>query len=316
MSISLQTTLADVNFNTCIYNASGCLCTDNAQLDSLNVSKSGAILCKSSTINPREGNRDLPRSYFATSFNYSINSMGIPNHGYKYYIDYYLQNNLDKPFIQSLYPFNTNDLIEMFTYINTKIAQKKSYLLEINVSCPNVGNNIVLEKIDEYLDIVKNYNLNNIPVGLKLMPYYHSYEFDRVSNIILKYSSNIRYITCINSVINGLDIDINKESTIISPNNGLGGIGGNLCLPVALSNVYQFNKRLNNVVDIVGCGGVSKGEDVFKYLLVGASAVQIGTTLCIEGYNCFDRVSNELIQVMQEHKYQNIQEFKGKIKMN
>jgi len=314
MDTIIQTTLANIKLDNCIYNASGCLCTDNIQLDSLNISKSGAILCKSSTINPREGNSALPRSYFSPDSNYSINSMGIPNHGYKYYVDYYLQNNLNKPFIQSLYPFNTTDLVEMFTHINTKITLNKQYLLEINVSCPNVGNNIVLEKIDEYLDIIRNYNINNIPIGLKLMPYYHSYEFDTISNMILKYS-NIGYITCINSVINGLDINVEKESTIISPNYGLGGIGGNLCLPVALSNVYQFSKRLNNV-DIVGCGGVSKGEDVFKYILVGASAVQIGTRLCAEGYNCFDRISNELIKIMQEHNYQNINQFKGKIKMN
>ena len=44
----------------------------------------------------------------------------------------------------------------------------------------------------------------------------------------------------------------------------------------------------------------------------GASAVQIGTQY-VENTPCFDRISNELLDIMESKNYKNINEFKGKI---
>jgi len=279
-------------------------------LDDLNNSKSGAILTKSSTIEPRKGNK-FPRFYLKDKY-FSINSMGLPNSGYKYYVDYYLQNKCKKPYIQSLYPFNSNELVEMFQYINSKIKRTTSYSLEINVSCPNVDNETSMSMIDEYLDIIKQNNIHNIPVGLKLAPYITSSDFDRVGNILLKYTDSLGYITCSNSVM-GLEIDTDTDTTVITPNSGLGGIGGNTCRSIGLSNVYNFHMRLGNKIDIVGCGGVSSGNDVYAYILAGANAVQLGTSFYSEGVGIFDRVSKELLDIMNSKGYSDIDEFKGKL---
>lgn len=310
---SLHTTIAGILLSSPIYNASGCLCTLDTELNDLAKSNSAAILTKSSTINPREGN-EQPRFYLGSNF--SINSMGIPNQGFKHYINYYKSTNKTKPYIQSLYPFNKEELVTMFDYINNNLdltTFSSPYLIELNVSCPNVNNSIMLDRIEEYLDTIKQNNKQNITFGLKLPPYYLRYEFDNVSNLLLKYKENIKYIVSVNSVVNGLDIDTNNESLRIVPNNGLGGIGGDPVLPVALSNIYQFNSRLQGMIDTVGCGGVSSGNDVFKYLLVGASAVQVGTVLIRNGIGCFDRVNQELSNLMESKGYKKISEFQGKL---
>lgn len=307
----LHTKLASIDLSSCIYNASGCQCTNKEELDLLNSTDSiGAIVSKSSTVEPRMGNIE-PRSYFQ-NIQYSVNSMGIPNHGFKYYADYYLSGNCNKPFVQSIYPFNSHELVSMFGHLNT-LEFKTPYLIELNVSCPNVNGSLAMNKLEEYLDIVKQNNINNILLGIKLMPYYLLSDFDQVSNIILKYQENIKFITCINSVINGLEINIDTETTVIKPNNGCGGVGGLPCLPVGLSNVYNFNQRLGDKVDIVGCGGVSTGADVFKYLLSGATAVQVGTALCVEGISIFDRLSIELKTIMHKKNYSCIGDFKGRV---
>lgn len=319
---SLHTTLAGILLSSPIYNASGCLCTLDTELNDLAESKSAAILTKSSTINPRDGN-EHPRFYLGS--NYSINSMGIPNKGFKHYINYYksyLSTNLTKPYIQSLYPFDKEELVTMFDYINNNLdmtTQNKTlwqYLIELNVSCPNVNNNIMLNKIEEYLDTIKQNNKHNITIGLKLPPYYLRYEFDNVSNLLLKYEDYVKYVVSINSVVNGLDIDVENESLRIVPNNGLGGIGGDPALPVALSNVYQFNLRLQGTIDTVGCGGVSSGNDVFKYLLVGAKAVQVGTELIRNGTECFDKINKELSELIESKGYKKISDFQGKLVSN
>ena len=62
----------------------------------------------------------------------------------------------------------------------------------------------------------------------------------------------ISYITCINSLGNGLVIE--DELVVIKPKEGLGGIGGLYCLPIGLSNVNQFYKLLKTA-KIVGVWG-------------------------------------------------------------
>jgi dihydroorotate dehydrogenase (fumarate) len=107
-------------------------------------------------------------------------------------------------------------------------------------------------------------------------------------------------------------IDTATESTVIKPKNGFGGIGGLFIKPTALANVRMFYKLLNNI-DVVGCGGVQTGQDAFEHILCGASMVQIGTTLWEEGKTCFERISNELTEIMEIKGYNSINDFKGKL---
>ena len=62
-------------------------------------------------------------------------------------------------------------------------------------------------------------------------------------------------------------------------------------------------------------GGIITGLDAFEYILCGASAVQIGTIFYKEGVECFERISNELINIMKDKKYTNLESFRGKLKI-
>lgn len=298
-----------------IYNASGCWCTNKEELDELKLSSSAAILTKSSTLTQRSGN-ELPRLAFD---NYgSINSMGVPNFGYKYYFEYYINNIFDKPYIQSIMPFSLDELIIMLDDINKNILNTNhKYYIEINLSCPNIiGKSIICYDFNEFEHYLKTLEEKKyyLILGLKLPPYYMSSDFDIIANIILKYKC-IKFITCVNSIINGLLIDAKNETTLIHPKNGLGGIGGIYCKPVTLANVYNFYKRLNDKIQIIGCGGVSSGQDIFDLILAGASGVQIGTELIKSGIGVFDKLRTELLDIMKIKKYNHIDDFKGKLKI-
>jgi dihydroorotate dehydrogenase (fumarate) len=306
----LQTKIAHIILETPIYNASGCLCTTVKELNDLNNSASGAIVSKSSTQNPRVGNAE-PR--YANDVYGSINSMGVPNFGYEYYMNF-SKTNVRKPYFHSIAPMSESELRILITNLN----KQKNYLVELNLSCPNLINKNIIaydfDVFDKYLKIVDSLDTNNLTIGLKLPPYYQETEFDLVGKIINKYQK-IKYIVCINSVVNGLLIDSDKETTLIYPKNGLGGIGGIYCRPTTLANIYNFRKRLRADIDIVGCGGIKNGETVFEMILVGASAVQIGTELIKQGCGIFNRINNELREIMRKKKYANINDFKGKLKL-
>lgn len=313
--VNLTTSVGNVQLESCLMNASGCHCTTKDELLILNDYPNkyvGAVVSKSSTLEKRIGN-DMPR-YYDNSFG-TINSMGIPNYGYRYYTDIG-SGSLNKPFIQSIIPFSLDDMQLMLYDINRSTS---NYIVELNLSCPNLINKSVVgydfESLDTYLSRLNDMRLENITLGLKLPPYYENRTFEQVANLITKYSNNTKFITCINSVVNGLLVDIYTGTTKIVPKDGYGGIGGEYCRPTALANVNQFYKLLDGKLDIIGCGGVSKGEHVMEHILCGASAVQIGSQLIREGPECFKRVGEELTTLMNKMDYKKIGDFKGRLKV-
>jgi dihydroorotate dehydrogenase (NAD+) catalytic subunit len=56
---------------------------------------------------------------------------------------------------------------------------------------------------------------------------------------------------------------------------GSGGLSGPALKPIALRIVYRVASAVR--VPIVGCGGITNGEDAAEFLMAGASAVQVGT---------------------------------------
>jgi dihydroorotate dehydrogenase (NAD+) catalytic subunit len=54
-----------------------------------------------------------------------------------------------------------------------------------------------------------------------------------------------------------------------------GGLSGPAIRPITLRLVHEVNRAVK--IPIVGLGGIEKVEDIMEYLIVGATAVQIGT---------------------------------------
>lgn len=306
--INLKTTVDKLKFINPICNASGVLCRTVDELVSTYLSNTGSVITKSSTLNERDGNKGT--SYWEND-KISINSKGLPNYGYKYYCDILSQLPMDyKHCFLSIANISNTE-----TKVILNNISKMEYISypEINVSCPNiVGKEQMaynLEELDNFLKNVVTPNYNK-PYGLKLPPFFDPVHIKQMSDVIREYQ-NIKYLTCINSVGNTLDVDLETKCGVIDPKGGLGGLGGESILPIALSNVYQFKKNLPEL-DIIGCGGIKTGEDVFKHILVGASMVQIGTTLNREKYSCINRILGELKDIMKKNNYNSIDDFKGK----
>ena len=79
-------------------------------------------------------------------------------------------------------------------------------------------------------------------------------------------------ISLINAV-QGLDVDVEKRRPVLA--NGLGGLSGPAIQPIALRMVWQAAQAIS--IPICGIGGIATAEDALKFLLCGATAVQVGT---------------------------------------
>lgn len=308
--MTLETTFFNHTFANPFMNASGVHCMTTTELVELEQSNAGAFITKSCTLNERAGNPE-PR-YFDVPLG-SINSMGLPNRGFDYYLDYALdyEKQQTQPLFFSIAGMSAAENLEMLTMIEKSDFQG---ITELNLSCPNVPGKPQLaydfEATEDLLQQV--FARFTKPLGIKLPPYFDLAHFDQMAEILNQFP--LTYVNSINSIGNGLYIDTQKEAVVIKPKEGFGGLGGEYVKPTALANVRAFYTRLKPEIKIIGTGGIRNGQDAFEHLLCGATMLQIGTELHKEGPKIFDRITKELEQIMTEKGYRTIDEFRGKLK--
>lgn len=311
MSISnlLKTSLAGFQLDSCLMNASGINCTTDKDLKELQDSTAGAWVTKSCTLEPREGN-PLPR--YATIPFGSINSMGLPNQGIDFYLNFIEQNknHSSQLSILSIAGLSKEENISLLKRANQASTLP---LVELNMSCPNIPGKPQIGYDFEASNLLLHqaFEVCSKPIGVKLPPYFDMAHFEAMAAVLKQFP--IAYVCCVNSIGNAMWVDVEKESAVIKPKNGFGGLGGMYIKPTALANVRMFYQLLKGV-DIVGCGGIQNGNDAFEHILCGASMLQIGTTLWQEGTGCFDRIENELLSIMKAKGYTTIDQFKGQLK--
>ena len=304
----ISTKIFGVKFETCVFNTAGPADVTLKELEVIARSKSSAITMKSCTLEPRKGNPE-PR-YADLKFG-SINSMGLPNLGYKAYVKFskILKEKYKKPVVASISGMTLKDNIVIFKAFNDSPVD----LIEFNPGSPNtIGKPIVgydYQEMDRLLDGVSK--VCRKPWGVKLPAYFDLVHFEQIAKVIKKYP--VKFVTCVNSVGNGLAIDPNTEKPLIKPKGGLGGIGGKYIKYTALANVRTLYQLLGGKILVIGVGGIYSGIDVFEFILAGASAIQIGTAFLQKGPGIFERVQKELSVFIAKKGYKKLSDFQGKL---
>lgn len=320
--------LGGIEFSNPFMNAAGVKCSNQEELDEMRLSVAGSQITKSCTAEFRQGN---PEPRYSPAPLGSINSMGLPNQGFAFYRDYALsslRHNLDdddnnnnkkkkKPIFFSIAGLTLEEVVRMCAELSPAsegFEKTGGPILELNLSCPNVPGKPQVgydfAAMEKYLtEVCKVFKPD---FGVKLPPYFDMIHFDTAAEILNRFPQ-VKFLSCINSVGNTLIIDTEKESVVIKPKDGFGGLGGKYVLPIALANVNAFFRRCPEKI-IFGCGGVTNGDEAFQHILAGATLVQIGTQLYEEGIEVFKRLNDELLKIMEKKGYKTLDEFRGKLK--
>ncbi|MCT7903739.1 Dihydroorotate dehydrogenase A (fumarate) [Candidatus Ornithobacterium hominis] len=307
--MDLSTNIANFSFKNPLMNASGALCTSYDELNALLGGSNSSLVTKSATPLYREGN-PMPR-YAETPLG-TINSMGLANQGFDFYLNFIENNYHQKPLFLSIAGLCLEDNLAMAKKAH---ESKAEFLLELNLSCPNImgkpQTGYDFQRTREVLEQVFEIYTDK-PLGVKLPPYFDMVHFEQMAEILKQFP--LSFVTCINSIGNGLYIDAQTESVVIKPKDGFGGLGGEYVKPTALANVRKFYELLPKSIKIIGCGGILSGKDVFEHLLCGASMVQVGSQLMKEKNQIFSRLEKELEEIMYKKNYSKIEDFKGNLK--
>jgi dihydroorotate dehydrogenase (fumarate) len=307
--MTTQTKIAEQHFQYYVWNAPVTTMDTQSEFEILGESHTGAIVLPTCTVSAREVN-SMP-NYIKLPYA-SITNKGIPNPGYRKYVEMIPSlEKYKKPIVVSVTAFVEDEFVQMVeTFQITNIS-----LLELDVSYPNVNDRDMVGydfvRLENLLQKVTEFR--GKPLGLRLPVYHDITHFEKVAELVRKYK--IKFITSVQTIAHTLVIDVESEKPVLKPDQGFGNLGGTAIKPLALGNVRTFYELLKGEVSIIGIGGVSSGADAFEFLLAGADAVQIGTQFEEEGASAFFRIDNELSNILTKHGYLSVEDAKGRLKM-
>ena len=226
----------------------------------------GGIIPKTVTPQPRPGNPP-PRTVETASG--MLNSIGLDNDGF----DQFLAEKL--PYLTGL---GTSIVVNIAAKTNDDFRRMASRLnevsgvaaIELNISCPNVSGGVDFgtdpSLAAEVVAAVRE--SCNIPVIAKLTP--------NVTSVVpiakAVADAGADAVSLINT-FQGMAVDWKRRRPVLG--NVLGGLSGPAIKPLALRIVWQVSQQVK--IPIIGIGGIQSIDDVMEFLLVGATAVQIGT---------------------------------------
>ena len=104
----------------------------------------------------------------------------------------------------------------------------------------------------------------------------------------------------------GMTVDVESRRPTLA--NLRGGLSGPAIRPLALYLLYEVRRAVD--VPLVGIGGISSAEDALQFLILGASAIQVGTANFVAPDIC-ERIARDLETWCAEHDLGGIGEMVG-----
>lgn len=293
--------IKDITFKNPIMVASGTYGYGNEVSDFVDLSRFGAIITKSVTRNPREGN-PAPRIFEVSSG--MLNSIGLANLGVEKYIDEKIPylNKINTNIIINIAGTRIDDYIETLEMLDN--ADSKHIGYEINISCPNVKEGGMQFGVSPDMTRELTQELRKRTDKILIMKL--SPNVTSIQDIgLAAQDGGADAVSAINTVM-GMSIDINTKKPRLS--TVMGGLSGPCIKPVALANVYKLFKSLD--IPIIGIGGISNCDDVIEFMLTGARFIQLGT-INYKYPNLVETLTDELHSYLGQHSIDHIKDIVG-----
>jgi len=279
--------------------ASGILGLSAESVGNVVIGGAGAIVTKSVGLRPRKGYANP--TIVETSCGL-INAMGLPNPGITEFVKEICEvKNLGVPVIVSVYGFSANE----YAIVAKKAVDAGADSVELNVSCPHVKDtgSEIGQNPEILAEVVRKVKASiDKPVFVKMSP--------NVTNITenaeVAAKAGADALTTINTV-KAMAIDTETAMPILS--NKTGGLSGTAIKPIAVRCVYEIYEKVK--VPIIGCGGITNWRDAVEFLLAGATAIQIGTAIAIEGPNVFEAVACGINSYLKKKGFKSVKEIVG-----
>ena len=227
----------------------------------------GGWVSKTVTLEPRHGN---PAPRICETEAGFLNSIGLENRGIDAYLEKIVPSlkGVDAVIFTNVGGASPDDFVATVERLE-EADEVDAY--ELNLSCPNVQGGKLPYGTDPKMAESVTRRVRDVtkkPVFSKLSP-----NVSRISDMAKAVEAGgADGITAVNTLL-GMSVDWRKGTPgLATVQGGYSGVG---VKPVALRCAWDCVRSVN--IPVIGCGGIAKLEDVLEFLVVGCSAVQIGT---------------------------------------
>ncbi|MBI5327932.1 MAG: dihydroorotate dehydrogenase [Deltaproteobacteria bacterium] len=301
---NLSVTIAGIQLKNPVMTASGTFGYGEEYAPYLDLNRLGAIVVKGVSFKPRHGN---PPPRIVETAAGMLNSIGLQNVGVEVFVEKKL------PFLKK---FDTKVIVNFFGDSLDEYCEVAKILdgtdgiagLEMNISCPN--------KQEGWLEFGTNPDLcfrvvsavrksTKLPLIVKLSP--------NVTDITAlakaAHDAGADALSLINT-LSGMAVDANTRRPKLG--NIIGGLSGPAIKPVALKMLWQVFKAVK--LPLIGIGGIMTAEDAIEFMLVGASAVQVGTANFIDPQASI-KIVDGIEYYFKKNKIKNVKGLAGSLRV-
>ena len=268
------------------------------------ISRLGAVIVKGLSLAPTAGN---PPGRIVETPAGMLNAIGLQNIGVERFIGDVVPRLEDfgATFVANIYGRTE----EEYEAVARRLSMIPSLgAIEVNASCPNVREGGLAfgatpEGIAELTARVRK--CTEKPLWVKLSP--------NVSDIasIAKAAegAGADAVSLINTIIG---MAVNHRTRRPELSNVTGGLSGPAIKPVALRMTWEAAKAVK--IPVIGIGGIQSSANALEFLLVGASAVQVGTANFRNPRACID-ILEGMEAFFREEKIARLADYRGGLKV-
>ena len=291
--------LAGIPLRNAVLTASGTFGYGTEFAPFLDLEKIGGFVAKSLTLEPRFGN---PPPRIGETPAGMLNAISIENVGVRAFLDEKLPA-LPEGVVVIASAFGTAP--EQYAELAAEVSRHPRIAgIEINASCPHVKAGGIEFGQDPALlgELVRAVRAAaEGPLLVKLSP-----NVTRIADMAkVCEDEGADGISLINAV-QAMEVDVERRRPVLS--NVLGGLSGPAIRPIALRMVWQAAQAVN--IPLCGVGGIASAEDAVKFLLCGASAVQVGTANYLEP-GISERIARGVAEYAARHGFARVADLTG-----
>jgi len=264
------------------------------------ISRLGAIVVKGLSLEPSKGN---PPGRIVETASGMLNAIGLQNIGVERFVADVVPRLEDAgaTFVANIYGRTPEEYEEVARRVS---SVRSLAAIEVNASCPNVKEGGMAfgatpEGVSGLTARVRQ--STDKPVWVKLSP--NVSDIGTIASAAAGAGADA--VSLINTIV-GMAVDHRTRRPLLS--NVTGGLSGPAIKPIALRMVWEVSRRVS--IPVIGIGGIQTAADALEFLLVGASAVQVGTANFRNPMACIE-ILEGIETFLREERLTGISEYRG-----
>lgn len=264
------------------------------------ISRLGAIVVKGLSLAPSPGN---PPGRIVETASGMLNAIGLQNIGVERFVADVVPRLEDAgaTYIANIYGRTPEEYEEVARRLS---AVPSLAAIEVNASCPNVKEGGMAfgatpEGVSRLTARVRQ--STDKPLWVKLSP--NVSDIGTIASAAAE--AGAEAVSLINTLVG---MAVNHRTRRPELSNVTGGLSGPAIKPVALRMVWEVCRRVK--IPVIGIGGIQTAADALEFLLVGASAVQVGTANFRNPMACIE-ILEGIEAFLREERLAGISEYRG-----